>query len=137
MWFNSSSIYVCPSICTSVASCPVTLPIPAVLAQNVIIISCLICVKKSDNYEFLVTLRSPRGGETELCTLPYKAWKSQAVYIKTHFSVSSLPSVGAAFLKTIELILSIFKCTVCLLLLKCACSWFFIWIRCEARPMPT
>ena len=52
---------------------PITLPIPAVVSQDVTTKSCFLCVK-SEKFAFLVTLRhleSTRQVEVELFTLPY------------------------------------------------------------------
>ena len=77
---------------SSRAVCPVMLPIPAVLSQNVTNKSCLVCTE-SEKYAFLVNLRpllgSMRRGQAELCSLRYWPWWSWTTYIKTHFNVSS------------------------------------------------
>ena len=66
-------------------------PVFAVVSQNVTNKSFLVRVK-SEKYSFWVTLRSlgsMRQGEAEIHALQYWARRSQAAYIKTHFSVTS------------------------------------------------
>ena len=63
-----------------------------VASQNVINKSFFVCVK-SEKYAFLVTLRplgSMQQGKAKLRTIHYQARQSQALYIRTHFSVLSL-----------------------------------------------
>ena len=64
-----------------------------VASQNVTNESSLVCVKSLE-YTFWVTLRllgSMRQGKAELSVLNHYEKRSRAAYIRTHFSVSSLP----------------------------------------------
>ena len=83
---------VCPSVRTYIHHTFIFL-IPATVSLYVTNESCLVCVKK-EKYTFLVTptlIRSMRRGKAKLRTFHNQVRRSQATYIKVHFSVSLPP----------------------------------------------